>query len=202
MKFGVTITGGATPWQIFQQGSDGTASIHLTGEYQLIHLSQELPLQFSEVAHAKTTVKARIALQATGENVIPWTEATVLDESHWEITFPHVPAGGLYRIETYMDYEGWDGLSCTRGDMIHNVGVGDVFVIAGQSNAAGQNNATGATDAASGATMSLRDEHGDIITAIRRAWENARQSIRQPQLDRMVDTNTDMPVTEGESAAG
>ena len=23
-----------------------------------------------------------------------------------------------------MDYEGWDGLSCTRGDMVHNVGVG------------------------------------------------------------------------------
>ena len=46
--------------------------------------------------------------------------------------------GGLYRIETYMDYEGWDGLSCTRGDMVHNVGVGDVFVIAGQSNAAGR----------------------------------------------------------------
>jgi len=57
-------------------------------------------------------------------------------------------------------------------------------------------------DAVSGATMSLRDEHGDIITAIRRAWENARQNIRQPQLDRMVDTNTDKPVTEGESAAG
>ena len=138
MKFGVTITGGAAPWQIFQQGSDGTAAIHLTGEYRLIHLSQELPLEFSEVDYAKTTIKARIALQATSENVVPWTEATVLDESHWEITFPHVPAGGLYRIETYMDYEGWDGLSCTRGDMVHNIGVGDIFVIAGQSNAAGR----------------------------------------------------------------
>lgn len=28
-------------------------------------------------------------------------------------------------------------------------------------------------DAVSGATMSLRDSHGDIITALRRAWENA-----------------------------
>lgn len=57
-------------------------------------------------------------------------------------------------------------------------------------------------DAVSGATMSLRDEHGDVITAIRRAWENARESIQQPSQERMVDTNTDMPVTEGESAAG
>lgn len=62
----------------------------------------------------------------------------MLDSENWTITFPRVPAGGLYRIETYMDYEGWDGLSCTRGDMVHNVGVGDVFVIAGQSNAAGR----------------------------------------------------------------
>ncbi len=138
MKFGVTITGGAKPWQIFQQGSDGTASIHLTGEYRLIQLSQEIPLQFTELPHAKTNVKARIALESTGENVIPWTPCTVLDESHWEITFDHVPAGGLYRIETYMDFEGWNGLSCSRGDMIHNIGVGDVFVIAGQSNAAGR----------------------------------------------------------------
>ena len=75
---------------------------------------------------------------STGESVVPWTECTVLDSENWTITFPQVPAGGLYRIETYMDYEGWDGLSCTRGDMVHNVGVGDVFVIAGQSNAAGR----------------------------------------------------------------
>ena len=37
-----------------------------------------------------------------------------------------------------MEYQGWDGLSSTRGDMIHNIGVGDVFVVAGQSNAAGR----------------------------------------------------------------
>lgn len=32
------------------------------------------------------------------------------------------------------------------------------------------------TDVTSSATMSLRDAHGDILTAIRRAWENARGS--------------------------
>lgn len=60
------------------------------------------------------------------------------------------------------------------------------------------------SDAVTGATMSLRDEHGDIITAIRRAWENARERIAAPQTqqERMVDTNTDMPATEGENAAG
>ena len=40
-------------------------------------------------------------------------------------------AGGLPHGMTYMEYEGWDGLSSTRGDMVHHIGVGDVFVAAG-----------------------------------------------------------------------
>lgn len=48
MNFGVIITRGACPWQIFPQGPDGTAPIHLEGTYHLIHLSQELPLSFSQ----------------------------------------------------------------------------------------------------------------------------------------------------------
>ena len=43
MDYGVTITRGAAPWQIFQQGPDGTACIRLEGKYHLVHLSQELP---------------------------------------------------------------------------------------------------------------------------------------------------------------
>ena len=138
MNYGVTITGGAVPWQIFQQDREGVAPIRLRGEYHLIHLSQELPLEFSQVPPARATVKARIAREDTGESVIPWTECRIPEPGRWEIEFPRVPAGGLYRVETTMDYEGWDGLSCTRGDMIHHIGVGDVFVIAGQSNAAGR----------------------------------------------------------------
>lgn len=138
MNYGVTVTYGLRPWQILQQREDHTAKITVGGEYHLVHLSQELPIQFENVEHRKTTVKARIALESTGESVTPWQECRIVDDSHWEMTFESIPAGGLYRLETYMDYEGWDGLSCTRGDMIHHFGVGDVFVIAGQSNAAGR----------------------------------------------------------------
>ena len=35
-------------------------------------------------------------------------------------------------------------------------------------------------DATTVATMSLRDSHGDILTAIRRAWEDA-QTVRTPR---------------------
>ena len=83
------------------------------------------------------TVKARIALESSGESVCPWTECRVEPGLRWSVEFS-VPAGGLYRVETYMEYEGWDGLSSTRGDMVHHIGVGDVFVAAGQSNAAGR----------------------------------------------------------------
>ncbi len=138
MDYGVTILGGASPWQIFQQDASGFAAITLFGRCKRVRLSQELPLTFTEIGSGAVVVKARIALESSGESIVPWTLCSVKNDSEWELTFPRVPAGGPYRIETYMEYEGWDGLSCTRGDMIHNVGVGDVFVIAGQSNAAGR----------------------------------------------------------------
>ncbi len=137
MNFGVTILKGARPWQIFQQ-EKGKAAISLDGEYRLIHLSGEPPFSFDEVIAGKVSIKARIAFEETGESVIPWQQCEILDGKRWKVIFNSVPAGGLYRIETYMDYEGWDGLSVTRGDMIHHVGVGDIFVLAGQSNAAGR----------------------------------------------------------------
>ena len=138
MDFGVTITDGVSPWQIFQQNEQGFTRIRISGKCRRIHLSQELPLAFTPVESGKVTVKARVALESSGENIVPWTLCSVKDDSAWTVDFDRVPAGGPYRIETYMEYEGWDGLSCTRGDMVHHVGVGDVFVIAGQSNAAGR----------------------------------------------------------------
>ena len=138
MDFGVTITGGVSPFQIFQQNERGTASIRICGKCRRVHLSQELPLAFTPVDRSAVTVKARVALESSGENIVPWTLCSVHNDEEWDVTFAEVPAGGPYRVETYMDYEGWDGLSCTRGDMVHHIGVGDVFVIAGQSNAAGR----------------------------------------------------------------
>ena len=138
MEFGVTITSGASNWQIFSRRADGTAEISVQGRYFPVRLSQELPLSFTRIEGVSAIVKARIALERTGEDVVPWTVCELFGENEWRVTFSHVPQGGLYRIETYMEYTGWDGLSCTRGDMVHHIGVGDVYLIAGQSNAAGR----------------------------------------------------------------
>ena len=138
LKKGVVIERGASPWQIFQQNEQGFAVIRLSGTAHRVRQSFELPLEFSAVPEGSITVKARIALESSGESVCPWTVCQTDTDGRWSVTFDRGPAGGLYRVETYMEYQGWDGLSSTRGDMIHNIGVGDVFVVAGQSNAAGR----------------------------------------------------------------
>ena len=164
MKYGVTVTGGLAPWQILQQRENGTAKVSVRGEYHRVHLSQELPIVFSDVPDKKATVRARIALESTGESILPWQDCAVDDDLHWHTEFESVPAGGLYRLETYMEYEGWDGLSCTRGDMVHNFGVGDVFVIAGQSNACGRAKNTVADDPELGIHVLRSSAKWDIAT--------------------------------------
>ena len=61
-----------------------------------------------------------------------------------------------------------------------------------------------AADAASSATMSLQGEYGDILLAIERAWEDARQgSSGAGSTDStLVDTNTVTDSTTGEGAMG
>jgi hypothetical protein len=83
-------------------------------------------------------VYARIVREDSGENIIWWTMAKELGERKWTVTFQNVPAGGLYRIETCLMRPLQDNIEwALRGDMLHHIGVGDVFVIAGQSNSVG-----------------------------------------------------------------
>lgn len=57
-------------------------------------------------------------------------------------------------------------------------------------------------DAITGATMSLRDEHGDILTAIQRAWEDAQGRSSGTDGEGMIDTNTQTDVTDGGDSMG
>lgn len=54
-------------------------------------------------------------------------------------------------------------------------------------------------DVASSATISLQGEYGDILLAMERAWEDARND-RADQGGAMVDTNTVTDATEGENS--
>jgi hypothetical protein len=82
-------------------------------------------------------VEARIVCEQDQSAVVPWQRARVQAAGQWEHTFDAIPAGGLYRIETRRMPEGTPPEWGPRGDVVHHVGVGDLWVIAGQSNAAG-----------------------------------------------------------------
>ena len=122
--FGAVIEKGPLDWQIIQQ-TNGKADIYLAGKWY-----------FDKITGLEK-VYVRIMEECTSSTVIPYTTCTMLGDNQWEVTIKDVPAGGLYRIEVSLNNND-EGLEWSnRGDMIHHIGVGDIFVIAGQSNAAG-----------------------------------------------------------------
>lgn len=133
--FGVTITEGPTDWQIIQQ-KQGMGTIHLKGDWQV-------PPAAIEVGTKTAFPLIRIMDENDNSQIIPWTKMNSNARKNqisgtWECTLT-VPAGGLYRIETSLDTKstnpelGW----IFRGDVRFHIGVGDIFIIAGQSNSSG-----------------------------------------------------------------
>lgn len=125
MEIGAIIEDGLRDWQIIQQ-KEGKAVIHVCGRWS----SEE------EIKNARVFV--RIVKEDTGDTVVQWSCSDDLGNRKWRIKIDNIPAGGLYRLETCVNPQNaaiseW----ALRGDMIHHFGVGDLYVIAGQSNSAG-----------------------------------------------------------------
>ena len=123
MMIGALIREGVHDWQIFQQ-HDGYAEIKVNGTWN------------AKSECKKPCVYVCLKNEDTGEPVIWWKSAQ-MDGEQWSITL-HAPLGGLYQIETCLtcDGSGWSEWA-VRGDIRSHIGVGDLFVIAGQSNSAG-----------------------------------------------------------------
>lgn len=125
----VKITKGASDWRLFQQ-TDGYADIELEG-VSIIS------------GDAKTWL--RVVNEEDRSTVVDWTVAEHTGRTADEDGTPlncfritlRVPAGGLYRIDSAV----WDSLNSIewsyQGNRIYHIGVGDLFVITGQSNSAG-----------------------------------------------------------------
>ncbi len=123
---GVTIKQGISDWQVFQQDTDGTADIAMSGLW----------------GGAPTgTVELRLVREEDSVPVathLNWQPAVTKPDGSWTAVLKKVPAGGLYRLETHLQTDPkapteWQ----IRGDMRHFIGVGELWIIAGQSNSSG-----------------------------------------------------------------
>jgi hypothetical protein len=135
----VTIDKGPADWQILQQDANGVASVALSGRWETI------------LKRKQVEVRVRVCREGTTAPInkrFDWVLAhTVCDRSmkgelagrrgRWSITLVDIPRGGPYRIETRIG-AAQDDIEWRRaGAMVNLVGVGDVWLIAGQSNAEG-----------------------------------------------------------------
>lgn len=123
---GVSIQEGPRDWQILQQDREGHASVRLAGVYR--------------TNAPEFRVEARVVRENDGRPAnrdVDWRAAELLPDQRWRLELSGIPAGGLYRIETRVWRTKCPDIRPMRGDYVHHLGVGDLWVIAGQSNASG-----------------------------------------------------------------
>lgn len=135
MEHGVFIEKGLSDWQIVQHIND-KASITFEGSWHVIKDAVKIG-----VKDARPQI--RVVSEEDNSQIIPWQEVTSFPADDyvtgtWKTTLT-IPAGGLYRIETGLVVNSTNPQFkwTFRGDTRLHVGVGDVFLIAGQSNSAG-----------------------------------------------------------------
>lgn len=115
---GFAIDGGPAPHQVVQAGPDGDAPLVLRG-----------------AAHEAGRVEARV-LRGDGE-IVGWTVLAETGGGAWEGRIPAVPAGGPYTVAARLLHA--DG-TVAAGDAVSPVFVGDLWILAGQSNMQGVGN--------------------------------------------------------------
>lgn len=118
---GAIIEQGPFPWQVLQRDADGFGHAKLSGRY---------------IGPPGCVVEVRVASENDNSAVAgcDWQPARMGPDQSWDIDL-RIPSGGLYSIETRlkMPNQPWK----FAGDKIWHVAVGDLWVIAGQSNAVG-----------------------------------------------------------------
>jgi hypothetical protein len=120
---GVRIDTGIQPFQIVQQDAQAKGWVTASGRWG--------------PPEQEGTVQLRVVAEADGTTVCAWQPAGRQTTGEWELTFPAVPAGGLYRLESRLVVDPNAPEWGLHGDTVHHFGVGDLWIIAGQSNAAG-----------------------------------------------------------------
>lgn len=132
---GVFIENGISDWQIVQH-KNHQAQVSLSGTWIVPRAAVKQGVE-------DVRPMIRVLSEEDNSQILPWryTESeknSDLVTGSWSVTLT-IPAGGLYRIETGLETKGTTpGVQWLfRGDTRLHIGVGDVFLIGGQSNAAG-----------------------------------------------------------------
>ena len=119
----VRIVHGPQPFQIIQQDERGLANLRVVGTAR-----PTSPGDF---------VEARIVSESDQTTICPWRPIHIRADGTWEHRFdecqPAVCIRSKPELCATVPRPEWGN----AGDVIHHIGVGDLWVIAGQSNAAG-----------------------------------------------------------------
>lgn len=126
-QIGAILTHAPREWQIIQRDAAGLGAFDLAGRWVSVN--------------GPGTVQVRLVYEDTGVPVnqsLDWQTVSTRADGTWAGHVSHIPAGGLYRLETRYKPDSIPmGEWADRGDMRHFLGVGDLWVITGQSNSAG-----------------------------------------------------------------
>ena len=124
---GAIIEYGAENWQVYQH-RNRKADIRFGGIWKT---HENRPIKSG-------TIKARLMSEANNTIVVNWAQKEVNNDGTWDFTIKDAPAGGPYRIDIdfIVKYEN-DEVAFLRADSAFHLFVGEVFIIAGQSNSSG-----------------------------------------------------------------
>ena len=106
------VTGGITDDQVLQRGPAGTADLKMTGSAKGVD---------------GKTVEARLLRQFIAPEGFDWTAVAKVERGAWSGELKNIPTGGPYRLELRVA-----GTAATAA--LQNILVGDLWVLAGQSN--------------------------------------------------------------------
>lgn len=115
---GVQVTGGAAPYQVFQRDASNTAVIRVEGTAQ------------------GRAVEARLIAKGLVVAGFDWKQAGAIQSGRFKADIAAVPVGGPYRLELR-------AAGTTAVTAVDNLLVGDLWVLAGQSNMEGVGNLEG-----------------------------------------------------------
>ena len=133
MDYTITVDYGISDYEIVNR-KNGKADLVVGGTY----LSYKDYEQKNEMGADGDRIYVRILDENTGIPVVPWVKAELLPNCKWEAKIYDVPEGGLYQLETKNKVKGKDWIEGgSTGQIVSHFGVGDIYIIAGQSNASG-----------------------------------------------------------------